>query len=607
MARLDRTDFVPKHAGDHVLPNEQLFIRLLFTAHQNPTAIAVRDLNAGIERTYHGLLNDVLSLRRDARKKLSPKVLQELDSGAEVYVAILAPGSYEYVVAVLTALCLGAAVNPLNSNQPVEEASYYVGKSKTPLILASQHSLDLGNALADRFRSSQLCCLPILPSCFKQDVPTTQIVISSNLRPNPNAAGMLIFTSGTTGPPKGAVIRRGVLIDPTIQEQMQVTSSDVLSHVLPVHHATGIWVGVFPFLSAGACIEFKSGSFDPAWMWERWRQGGLTFFSGVPTIYMRMMRYYQTTLSKLPPTKLAEYTKACQQFRVAICGTSALPLPIASFWSTLFQGRGIKQRYGSTETGVVFLDPFSSPSSNSAPAPDGSTGEVALGVDVKLSSSGSSSEEDEGEILTKTSTMFSKYLDDPIATQRAHTEDGYFRTGDIARREGKYYWIIGRASVDIIKSGGYKISALDVEREILSLPYVSEVMVVGVPDLEFGERVAAVVSLRNDEIATKFLGERGRNVEELKLDDLRDDLRERVAGYKLPTVLYVLGAGEEIPKSATNKVVKKVLGPKFFPEKTYREVPGMQVWDNLNLKEAGFGRGLGVGAKGREREREMKL
>ena len=97
--------------------------------------------------------------------------------------------------------------------------------------------------------------------------------------------------------------------------------------------------------------------------------------------------------------------------------------------------------------------------------------------------------------------MFSKYLQDPEATAEAHDEDGYFRTGDIARMEGSYYYIVGRASLDIIKTGGYKISALDIERELLGLPYISEAMVVGVADEEFGQRVAALVSLQEEELS----------------------------------------------------------------------------------------------------------
>src|ERR1700761_7455456 len=124
--------------------------------------------------------------------------------------------------------------------------------------------------------------------------------------------------------------------------------------------------------------------------------------------------------------------------------------------------------------------------------PDGSVGTKGPGVDLKLSNG------DEGEVLIRTPIMFSKYLFDEEATRNILDEDGYFKTGDIARREGDFYFIQGRASVDILKSGGYKISALDVEREILGLEYVAEVMVVGVPDEEFGDRVSAAIVLRDD-------------------------------------------------------------------------------------------------------------
>ncbi|PNS20451.1 hypothetical protein CAC42_5901 [Sphaceloma murrayae] len=147
-------------------------------------------------------------------------------------------------------------------------------------------------------------------------------------------------------------------------------------------------------------------------------------------------------------------------------------------------------------------------------------------------------------------------------TKSAHDDQGYYQTGDIGRREGKYFWIMGRASVDIIKSGGYKISALDVEREILSLPYIQEVMVVGVEDEEFGQRVAAAVV--------------PRGVKQISLEDLRRDLKAQLAGYKMPTILRLLDG--ELPKSGTGKVVKKTLGPKLFP-KDYRGLDMVQVWE----------------------------
>jgi len=171
--------------------------------------------------------------------------------------------------------------------------------------------------------------------------------------------------------------------------------------------------------------------------------------------------------------------------------------------------------------------------------------------------------------------MFSKYLNDPEATAQAHDEEGYFRTGDIARREGSYYWIIGRASLDIIKSGGYKISALDIERELLSLPYVAEAMVVGVADEEYGQRVAALISLQEEDLTDSFLETYGNGEYILTIEDLRRDLRERLAGYKLPTLLRIVDG--ELPKTATGKVQKKILGPRFFPE-NYQTCPEVQQW-----------------------------
>lgn len=398
----------------------------------------------------------------------------------------------------------------------------------------------------------------------------------------------MIFTSGTTGPPKGAVMRRSFVFDCalSVADHYRLNEDDVMLHVLPVHHATGVGINFFPFLISGSRIEFRSGGFDEIWMWERWKQGAvnprqrLTFFSGVPTIYMRMRRHYQRTLHGLPAEELAKYIAGARQFRACLCGTSALPKPLNDFWTTLMQKK-IVQRYGATEFGAVFKVRL-----DDKRVPDGSVGEVASGVDIRLS------EGDEGEVLVKspvsilfphfyisfqlltfTKHMFSKYLNDPEATAKAHDEDGYFRTGDIARREGKYFYIIGRASLDIIKSGGYKISALDIERELLGLPYIAEAMVVGVPDEEYGQRVAALVSLQEQDLTDEFLERYGNDEHLLTIEDVRRDLRDRLAGYKMPTLLRIVSG--ELPKTATGKVQKKILGPQFFPA---GGTPEVQEW-----------------------------
>ena len=568
----ERTSFIPRHDGDHILPADPLFTRLLTIAHRSTQRIAIRDLNTGVEKTIAELLSDVLNLRRILKDSLPTSALQDVQQGKEVFISILAPGGYEFAVGMFACLALGFAGSAISVVMPVSEATYYVNKARSVAVLAATTALELGKDLEKTIQSSsnpEFVCLPINSFQRSPTISPKTILVSSNRYQDPNSAGIIIFTSGTSGPPKAAVLRRSSISDGAMSftEQINIRDGDVLQHLLPVHHATGIWVSFFPFLLAGACIEFKPGNFDPKWCWERWRDGGITHFTGVPTIYMRMMRYYQEHLTKLPPNELVSFQKAAADVRVMICGTSALPQPINDFWTKVRGGRKIVQRYGATETGVV----FNMPVYENHDVPDGSVGEPTLGVDVRLSDG------NEGEVLMKSFNMFSKYLHDPEATRKAHDEEGYYKTGDVARKERRYYFILGRSSIDILKSGGYKISALDVERELLAMPYIGEAMVVGVPDDEFGQRVAAVVSLRTDKLAQDFYKQSGRSPTQLNLDDMRSDVRSRLAGYKMPTLLRVIQG--EIPKGGTGKVIKKILGPQFFPL-TYRDDPEVQVWNS---------------------------
>jgi malonyl-CoA/methylmalonyl-CoA synthetase len=141
-------------------------------------------------------------------------------------------------------------------------------------------------------------------------------------------------------------------------DHYELNKNDVILHVLPVHHATGITMTLSPFLMAGACIEFRSGSFSAEWMWKRWSEGGLTYFSGVPTIYMRLMRYFVQHIQPLPREKVEAYLKGANQFRGMLCGTSALPAPVQEFWTNLRNGDAILTRYGGTEMGAVYKVPL---------------------------------------------------------------------------------------------------------------------------------------------------------------------------------------------------------------------------------------------------------
>ncbi|CAF3562344.1 unnamed protein product [Fusarium graminearum] len=537
-ANLDRTQIVPLHDGPHVLPNNPLFTRLLRHAHRN--YLAIRDRELGVSKTYGELLDAVLGLRDVVRAALPSEVIEQLNNGNEVYVGVLAAGGYEFTVAVLAVLALGAAVVPMFPTAPVDEIVYYATKSQQVAILSSSATTQLAQESAQCCGIAQLNILPNLPRTPRFEPP--DISLSSNPPQDPSAPGVVIFTSGTTGKPKGVVLRRTYTHEGaiTVGDSYGITHTDVLLHTLPVHHQTGLGTSFFPFLNAGACIEFH-GKFDAATVMQRWLQGGLTVFSAVPTIYMRLKWF----IEQLPAQEQAPYKQSATQFRAFLCGSSALQEHVQEFWAAEM-GRPILARYGATEIpGCIRV------SVELRDIPKGSVGQPLPGVEAKISP--------EGELLVKTPNMFAKYLMEPETTKNAHDADGWYKTGDIARREGNFYFIVGRASVDIIKSGGYKISALDIERACLALPYVNEAMVVGVEDDEFGQRVGAVLALKNAKAS------------DVTLAKVRSDLRGQLAGYKLPTLLRVVEG--ELPKGATGKVQKKILGPKLIPSPGYEKIP----------------------------------
>ena len=550
----DRSDFAPTHTGPNVLPNFFLFSRLVRLAHK--PLLACRDLTFGFTATYAQLLTDTLHLRNTLRQELDPRIVSRIDNEDEIYILLLGPCGYEFTVGFLGLIALGVVPVPISPDLPAKEAKYFAMKAQAVAVLTADRCIKLGEGLQDAIASqydNTFKFIRLRPYCMRPCMNPEEIQVSSDRYMDLNKSGYVIFTSGTTGPPKGGVKRRGFLYDVATQfaDQHGIREGDLVLHVLPVHHATGITVTLLPFLWSGGTIEFRSGGFDTQWTWERIRKADLDFFSGVPTIYMRLMQYYEQVLSKRP--EAPQYVRGASRIRAMLCGTSALPRPLQQKWTALRGGSGILTRYGGTEFGNAFtVTPWLAKQG----VPDGSVGTKGPGVDMKLSNG------DEGEVLIRTPIMFSKYLNDEEATRNAVDEQGYYKTGDIARREGDFYFIQGRASTDILKSGGYKISALDVEREILGLDYIAEVMIVGVEDEEFGQRVAAAIVLRDD------------IRQDLNIDQLRTDLRSCLAGYKMPTLLRLV---KEIPKSATGKVIKKVLVDDLFPHEGH---PDIQRWNS---------------------------
>ena len=547
----DKSNFVPRHIGPNVFPNFFFFSRLVRLAHK-PHLTAVRDVTFDYIASYQQLVTDALHFRNVLYQTLDPSVRAKLDRDAEVFVNLLGPGGYEFTVAFLALMALGAVIVPISVDLPVKEATYFATKSQSVAVVSARKCLPLAHELQDAVTAGSgvgYACIQITPHLMRPLLPLDQMIVSSDAYFDLNKSGLVIFTSGTTGPPKGGVKRRGFFYDVATMfgDQYDMREGDAVLHVLPVHHATGVTLTLLPFLICGGCIEFRSGGFDVAWTWERIKKADLDFFSGVPTIYMRLMAHFEQHLSKLSHDRVQEYIEGARRIRTMLCGTSALPRPLQDKWTKMRNGQRILTRYGGTEFGNAYtVSPWLED------VPDGSVGIKMAGVDMKLRS------EPEGEVLVRSPIMFSKYLFEPEATKQALSEEGYFKTGDVAKKEGDFYFILGRESVDILKSGGYKISALDIEREILGLDYVSEVTVMGVEDEEFGQRVAAAIVLKPDD------AKKG-----LTIEQLRRDLRSSLAGYKMPTVLRVV---DEVKKNATGKVIKKALVKELFPPEDCEEV-----------------------------------
>ncbi len=277
------------------------------------------------------------------------------------------------------------------------------------------------------------------------------------------------------------------------------TEKDHILHVLPLHHVHGIVNVLACPLWAGALCEMME-KFDSKAVWQRFVKGdGLTLFMAVPTIYGthqdRSLTGYVARLIQeyehMSPAEQREATEACKRLRLMVSGSAALPESIMKRWEQI-SGHILLERYGMTEIGMALSNPLHGarlPGTVGFPLP----GVTVRIVDEKTGREVDTTKGEAGELRVKGPAVFKEYWKKPKATSETFDEEGWFKTGDVATVLNGYYKILGRASVDIIKSGGYKISALDIERELLEHPDISECAVVGVEDEEWGQKIVAIV------------------------------------------------------------------------------------------------------------------
>jgi malonyl-CoA/methylmalonyl-CoA synthetase len=341
---------------------------------------------------------------------------------------------------------------------------------------------------------------------------------------------MMLYTSGTTSRPKGVVTTHRNLEAQitTLVDAWGWTADDRVLHVLPLNHVHGIVNILGCALWAGGVCEFLA-PFEPNAVWNRMAAGGLTLFMAVPTIYARLLAAWEAADDSLR----ARWSDGARGLRLMVSGSAALPVPLLERWRAA-TGHVLLERYGMTEIGMALSNPLV------GERRPGSVGLPLPGVDVRLvdESGAGAPAGTPGEIEVRGESVFSEYWGCADATRESF-RDGWFRTGDVAVIEAGYWRILGRQSVDIIKSGGYKVSALEIEDGLRGHPDVRDCAVVGVPDDEWGERVAAAIVPRSE------VGP--------ALEDLREWAAARLAKYKLPTRMRLVG---ELPRNAMGKVVK---------------------------------------------------
>jgi malonyl-CoA/methylmalonyl-CoA synthetase len=443
-------------------------------------------------------------------------------------VAFLAEPGPGHLAALLGILRAGGLAVPLSPLHTRPELEYQIGNAAparllaTPALRASLEAAGGGRAVAPLDAGSDAGDLPPLPDA--------------------DAPAIMLYTSGTTGRPKGVRLSHAAVAATvaSLETAWRWRSDDRLLHVLPLHHTHGLIVAALGALWAGAEARFAAFEAETVWdtLADADADAGITVFMAVPTIYAKLMEAFRAA----DAARRARWAAGAARLRLMTSGSAALPASLLEELRAA-TGQTLLERYGMTEIGMALSNPYD------GPRLPGAVGTPLPGVEVDVvGDDGSPAPPGEpGELRVRSPQMFSGYHGDEAATAASFDERGRFRTGDTGVRDAAgVIRLLGRTSVDIIKSGGYKISALEIEAALRDHPAVAEIAVVGEPDASgvWGERVCACVVTRAGAV--------------LDLDELQAFARERLAVYKVPRALRLLPA---LPRNAMGKVMKKQLLP----------------------------------------------
>lgn len=493
-------------------------LQIIQQAQQHTNRLAI--VSQGKKYTYQQLL--------DSAVDVASHLLEEQQDLEEARIAFLVEPSFEYVAIAWGIWQAGGIIVPLCPLHPLPSLQYTIENSGASMLIVEDAYWNLLEPLAAEMQL-KICSVETI---LKKTVPKSLPQI------NPNRRAMMLYTSGTTSLPKGVVTTHSNINFQikTLVEAWQWTKEDYTLNVLPLHHVHGLINITSCALWVGACCEFLP-KFDAATVFSLFEQGQINVFMAVPTIYFKLIAYYDNASS----SEQQKLSQVLQKFRLMVSGSAALPVPVLEKWRSI-SGHTLLERYGMTEIGMAISNPYQ------GERRAGHIGQALPNVQIRLVNENGvvTNESEAGEIQIKGPNVFLEYWQKPEATTKAFTQDGWFLSGDIAILENGYYKILGRDSVDIIKSGGYKISALEIEDVLRQHPSISDCAVIGIPHPEWGEVIAACLIPKDS-----------KNFE---LESLQTWLKTQLPAYKIPKHYL---QKEELPKNVLGKVTKNELKKLF--------------------------------------------
>ncbi|WP_317930603.1 acyl-CoA synthetase [Halioxenophilus sp. WMMB6] len=440
----------------------------------------------------------------------------------EQRIAFFIPASLDYVTVLLGVWRAGGIAVPLNVASAIGELEHYLSCAQASLLVVNpEYQSDELRSLCKELNISIATVAELMAPALESPPPRL-----TNQR-----KALMLFTSGTTSKPKGVVHTFHSLSAQItcLLQAWEWQNDDVIPLFLPLHHIHGIINVLCCGLWAGATVHLFP-KFDTETISRQIAEKTYSVFMAVPTIYVKLIHYFAT----LPEPEVQAICQGFAEMRLNISGSAACPVPLFNQWQ-LLTGQVLLERYGMTEIGMGISNPYH------GERRAGAVGQPLPGVAVRLADENNQlvlGEGEPGEIQIKSDNLFLEYWQNPKATAESFV-DGWFCTGDMAVIEDGYYRIMGRTSIDIIKSGGYKLSALEIEGTLLNHPAISEVAVLGLADETWGEAVTAVAVLQPNC--------------SLNYDELKHWCSDKMSAYKIPKRLHMV---EALPRNAMGKVTK---------------------------------------------------